>query len=69
MRVNNHVGHNTLSSERQVFLSVGHATSTLLTMSTRKLVTDLRDPHGSHLNLGKELVFLINRNDHLIDNA
>ena len=51
MRVHDHVGNHAFNREWQVFLSVGHAASTLLTVTTGKLITDLRNLDRSHLDL------------------
>lgn len=69
VRIHDHVRYDAFSSERQVLLSVSHAASTLLSMSTGELVTDLRDSHCSHLYLSKELRVLIRGDDHLVNDA
>ena len=67
MRVDNKVRHNTFPSEGEILLSVAHADSTLLSMSTGKLISDLRDPLASHLDLGEPLTVLIDSQDHLVN--
>ena len=67
MRVDDQVWDNALSSERKVFLPIEHSYSTFLSMSAGKLITDLRDSLGSHLDLSKSLAKFINSNGDLID--
>ena len=67
MRVDNQVWYYTLSCEGKIFLSIEHTNCALLTMATGKLITDLRDPLGSHLDLGETLPQLIHSDCHLVD--
>ena len=67
--VHNHIGHDAFASKGQVFLSVSHSTSSLLTVSTRKLVTDLGNSNSSHLDLSKSDIILISGEYHLINNS
>lgn len=53
MRVDDEVRRDTFSGEGQVLLPVCHATGALLTMATSELVSDLRHPLGSHLDLSE----------------
>jgi len=69
VRVYYHIGNDSFSSERQILLSVSHATSTLLTVTTSKLVTNLRDSDGSHLDFSEPKIFLICGNNDLIDDS
>ena len=66
MRIDDQIRHDTLSSEWEIFLAVEHAHSTLLTMSTSKLITDLRDPLRPHLDLSESLSLLIHSDHHLV---
>jgi len=50
VRIDDHIGHNTFDREGQVFLSVSHSTSSLLSVTTGKLVSDLWRFNRSHLN-------------------
>ena len=68
MRVNDEVRHNALSCEWKVLLPVEHAHSTLLSMSAGKLITDLRDALGPHLDLSKSLAKLIHSYGDLLFN-
>lgn len=67
MRVDDQVWHNALSCEWKVLLPVEHAHSTLLSMSAGKLITDLRDALGPHLDLSKSLAKLIHSNGNLVN--
>lgn len=59
VRVDNHVRNDTLHSERQIFLPVSHSTGTFLTVTTGKLVTDLRDLDRTHLDFDEATHLLI----------
>ena len=50
VRVDNHVGHDTFNRKGQVFLSISHTNCSFLSMTTCKLVTNLRHLNGSHLD-------------------
>lgn len=66
MRVDDKVWSYSLSGEWQVLLSVGHATSSFLSMSAGELVTDLRDSLRSHLDLCKPKTLFIDCENYLI---
>ena len=59
VRVDNHVGNDAFNSEWQVFLSIGHTASSLLTVTTGKLVTDLGHLDCSHLDLDQAAPLLV----------
>ncbi len=69
VRIYDHIWHNTFSSKGQVFLPVGHTASTLLTMTTSKLIANLWDPYSSHLNFGKSEILLVGSDDDLINDT
>ena len=49
VRVHNHIWNDSLYGKGQVLLSISNTASTFLTVSTSKLVADLRDLDRSHL--------------------
>ena len=51
VRVDNHVGDDTLHCEGQVFLPIRHTASAFLSVPTGELVTDLGDLDGAHFDL------------------
>ena len=57
--IDNHVGIDTLSSEGQVLLPISDSASSLLSMSTGKLVSNHGDLNSSHLNLDVPYFILI----------
>lgn len=59
VRIDNHVRNDTFDRERQVFLPVSHSTGTFLSVTTGKLVTDLRNLDCTHLNLDETTHFLV----------
>ena len=67
MGVDNHVRHDALNGEGEVFLSVGHSYSALLSMSGCELIADLGDLDGPHLDLDKLLLLLISGKDNLVN--
>ena len=67
MRVDDQIRHNALSSERKVLLPVKHAYSSFLSMPAGKLITDLRDALGPHLDLSKSLAKFIHCDGYLVD--
>lgn len=50
-------------------LSVGDTTGSFLPMTTGKLVTNLRCPHGPHLDLAELVAILVDRKHHLVNNT
>lgn len=69
VRVDNHVGIYSFYCERQVLLTVSHATRTFLAVSACELISNLRNLDLSHLNFNKSLVFLVCGYYNLIDVA
>ena len=69
VRIDDHVRHDSLSSKWQVLLSVGHATSSFLTVTTGKLVSNLRDSNSSHFDFGESEILFISSDYNLINNA
>jgi len=59
MGVDNHVGIDTLSSERQVLLPISDSTGSLLSVSTGELVSNHGDLNSSHLNFDVPYFILI----------
>lgn len=53
VRVDDEIRDNTFSSERKVLLTVEHSDRAFLSMTTRKLIADLRYSLRSHLDLCK----------------
>ena len=56
-------------SEGHVLLPVGHPNGTLLTMARGKLVTDLWDTDGSHLDLREAVAILVRRQNDLVNHS
>ena len=69
MRVHNDVRHDAFSSVRHVLVLVCHSTRALLSVSTRKLVSDLRNSNSSHLNFSELSSFFVSCQDHSVDNS
>lgn len=69
MRIDNHVGDDTLNCEWQVLLAIGHSTGTFLTVTTGKLVTNLGDLDRSHLDLDESQHLLVRGENDLVDIA
>lgn len=67
--VDYHVGNDALRGERQVFLTVRHSTSALLSMARRKLVANLRHFDSPHFNFHEALILVVGSEDDLIDVA
>ena len=61
MRVDDHVGIDTLSCEGQVLLPISDTTRSLLSMSTSELISNHRDFDSSHLYLDVPDFILISR--------
>jgi len=59
VRVDDHVRHETLNRVGEVFLSVGHSTSTFLTVTRGELITNLGHFDSSHLNLHKSFILIV----------
>lgn len=69
MRVDNHIRYNAIHCEWEIFLSKGHSTCSLLTMSTCKLISNLRDSHTPDSHFGKLITCCILWNYHHINNT
>lgn len=69
MGVHDHIGDDAFPGEGQIFLSVGHSTSSLLSVATREFVSNLRDFDGAHLDFSKALIVLVGGKDDLINDA
>jgi len=59
VRIDDHVWNKTFTSKREILLTIRHSTSTFLTVTWSKFVTDLGSFDSSHLDLNKSLVFVI----------
>ena len=70
VRVNNQIWHNTFLCERKILLSIGHSTSSFLTVPRRKLISNLRGFDGSGLDFDEQIIRgIIFCEHHLIDNT
>ena len=69
MGVDYHVRHHTFARERQILLSIGHTTGTLLAVTRGEFITDLGNLYSSHLDFDKSFVLVIRGQDHLVDVA
>lgn len=67
--VHNHVRVDALNRERQVFLTVCHAACSFLSVTTCKLISDLRNLDRSHFDLDHTLLLFIGSDHDLIDVA
>ena len=67
--VDNHVWYDALNSEWQILLSVGHATSSFLTVPTGELVSDLGCLDGAHLDLDQATHLLVRGQHDLVNVA
>lgn len=69
MRINDNVRSESLARERHVLVSILNAARSLLTVTRRKLVADLRNAHGAHANFAELVALAVERQHHLIDDA
>ena len=69
MWVHNHVRVDALDREWQVFLTIRHAACSFLSVTTCKLVSNLRNLDRSHFDLDHALLFFIGSDHDLIDVA
>ena len=69
MRIDDHIWNDTFSCVGQVLLSVSHSASTLLSVTTSKLITNLWNFNCSHFDLCEPLVIFICCNDDLVNNT
>ena len=67
--IDDHVWCHSFNREGQVFLTIRHSTSTLLTVTTGELVTDLGNLDRSHLDLDETSSLFVHGEDHLVDVA
>jgi hypothetical protein len=67
VRVDNHVWYNTFDCKRKILLSIGHSTSTFLTVTTSEFVTDLGYFDSPHLNFHESFVLIVCRQDDLFN--
>lgn len=67
VRIDNNVGCKTFAGERHVFLPVLNSACTLLSVTRRKFVADLRNTHAAHSDLAEFISFAVQRQHHLID--
>jgi hypothetical protein len=67
--IDNHVRHYSFSCKWQVFLSVSHTASSLLSVTTSEFVSNLWNSNGSHFNFSKSKVFFVSSYDNLIDDT
>ena len=69
VRVDNHVGNDSFTGERQIFLAISQATSSFLSVTTGKLVTDLRRLDSSHFDLDQSVHLFVGSQNDLINIA
>mmetsp|Transcript_10118 Transcript_10118/g.15281 ORF Transcript_10118/g.15281 Transcript_10118/m.15281 type:complete len:422 (-) Transcript_10118:326-1591(-) len=69
VRIDNQIGSNTLACEGHVFWTIGNTHCSLLTVTTGKLVSNLRDTNRTYTNLHQSETFLVGRQHHTIDNS
>lgn len=70
MWIHDEIWHNALSRKGKIFLPVGHATGTLLSMTRGKLISDLGNFDRSHLDLYEKVISGIVMSQHdLVDHA
>ena len=70
MGIDDQVRYDSLLSEGEILLSIGHTASSLLTMPRCKLVTDLRSLDRSSLDFDEQVVgCVIFRDHHLVDDS
>jgi len=68
MRIDNDIRYNPLGRKRHILMSICNPHSPLLSMSRRKLVSNLRHPRRPHAHLDKLQPLLIRRHHNLINN-
>lgn len=59
MRIDDQIRNNTFPSEWKILLTIEHPNGTLLTVTTSKLITNLRNSLRSHFNFGKAKALFI----------
>ena len=69
VRVDNHIRDNSLDGKGQIFLPVSNTASTFLSMSTGKLVSNLRDLYCSHFNFDVAPAIIVCGQNNLINIA
>ena len=69
MRVDQHVRLHSAFTERHVLLPVHDSVGSLLTMSTRELVTDFRYSDASEPDFRHFVAFLVNCEHHLVNDS
>lgn len=69
MGVDNHVRNNSIACERQILLPVSYSACSLLSVSTGKLVTDLRNLNRSHLDFDIPHVFFVGSHAHCVNDS
>lgn len=67
MGINNHIWVNTFTGKWQVLLPISHTTSTLLSVTRCKFITDLRNFNSSHFDFNESLVFVICSQNDLVN--
>lgn len=69
VRIDNHVWHDALNSEWEVFLAVGHSTGALLSVSTRKFVSNLGHLNHAHLHFDQPAQLFVRRQNYRVNVA
>eukprot|EP00162_Nutomonas_longa_P012559 comp21146_c0_seq1/m.44794 comp21146_c0_seq1/g.44794 ORF comp21146_c0_seq1/g.44794 comp21146_c0_seq1/m.44794 type:complete len:519 (+) comp21146_c0_seq1:402-1958(+) len=69
MRIHNNVRSDPLHRERHVLVAICHAARSLLPVTRRKLVANLRNALCAHTRLHRRLVVLVRRQKHLVHNS
>lgn len=67
MGIDNNVGCKAFTGKRHVFLPVLNSACTLLSVTRRKFVADLRNTYATHSDFAKFISFAVQRQHHLID--
>ena len=67
--IDDHVWRHSFNREGQVFLTIGHSTGTLLTVTTSELITNLGNLDRSHLDLDEASGLFIHGEAYLVDVA
>ena len=67
MRVNDEVWDYALAGEGKILLPVGHSASSLLSVTRSKLITNLRNFDGAHLDLHEKVIVLFFGDHYLVD--